>query len=158
MGTSTVSGPFRSQNGFQELVNGVWTPVGGGGGGGGSIATVVPVTLGSYQPVVITKPELGTVLQFVGPYVSRNAPDTGTEFQLAPTSGYAGLLVVGISSTEAFGVERISSFPTIGTGVWQKNQAGWLAWSLNLTYMGDYENTPTSIYAAFWANYTAYNP
>jgi hypothetical protein len=35
MGTSTVSGPFRSQNGFQELVNGVWTPVGGGGGGGG---------------------------------------------------------------------------------------------------------------------------
>jgi hypothetical protein len=33
MGTSTVSGPFRSQNGFQELVNGVWTPVGGGGGG-----------------------------------------------------------------------------------------------------------------------------
>jgi hypothetical protein len=39
MGTSTVSGPFRSQNGFQELVNGVWTPVGGGGGG------LVPVAL-----------------------------------------------------------------------------------------------------------------
>jgi len=35
MGTSTVSGPFRSENGFQELVNGVWTPVSGGGGGGG---------------------------------------------------------------------------------------------------------------------------
>ena len=35
MGTSTVSGPFRSANGFQELVNGVWTPVSGGGGGGG---------------------------------------------------------------------------------------------------------------------------
>lgn len=35
MGTSTVSGPFRSANGFQELVNGVWTPVAGGGGSGG---------------------------------------------------------------------------------------------------------------------------
>lgn len=32
MGISTVSGPFRSANGFQELVNGVWTPVSGGGG------------------------------------------------------------------------------------------------------------------------------
>ena len=32
MGISTVSGPFRSQNGFQELVDGVWTPIGGGGG------------------------------------------------------------------------------------------------------------------------------
>jgi hypothetical protein len=40
MGTSTVSGPFRSQNGFQELVNGVWTPVGGGGGGGGGYTFV----------------------------------------------------------------------------------------------------------------------
>ena len=33
MGTSTVSGPFRSANGFQELVNGQWVPVAGGGGG-----------------------------------------------------------------------------------------------------------------------------
>jgi len=32
MGTSTVSGPFRSANGFQELVNGEWVPVAGGGG------------------------------------------------------------------------------------------------------------------------------
>jgi hypothetical protein len=44
MGTSTVSGPFRSQNGFQELVNGVWTPVGGGGGGGSSPTIVIPRT------------------------------------------------------------------------------------------------------------------
>jgi hypothetical protein len=27
MGISTVSGPFRSQNGFQELVNGEWSPI-----------------------------------------------------------------------------------------------------------------------------------
>jgi hypothetical protein len=31
MGTSTVSGPFRSQNGFEQLVNGEWVPVSGGG-------------------------------------------------------------------------------------------------------------------------------
>ena len=155
MGTSTVSGPFRSQNGFQELVNGVWTPVGGGGGGGGSIATIVPVTLGSYQPVVITKPELGTVLQFVGPYVSRNAPGTGTEFQLAPTPGYTGLGILGVSLTEANGVQRIfQSTPNI----WQINQAGWLAWSLTLTYMQDLEPSPGSVVATFWATYTAYNP
>ena len=27
MSNSTVSGPFRSENGFQQLVNGVWTPI-----------------------------------------------------------------------------------------------------------------------------------
>jgi hypothetical protein len=43
MGTSTVSGPFRSQNGFQQLVNGVWTPVGGGGGGGGVVDVITLV-------------------------------------------------------------------------------------------------------------------
>jgi hypothetical protein len=50
MGTSTVSGPFRSQNGFQELVNGVWTPVGGGGGGGGAVVTINTADFpGTYQ-------------------------------------------------------------------------------------------------------------
>jgi hypothetical protein len=31
MGTSTVSGPFRSENGFEQLVDGEWVPVSGGG-------------------------------------------------------------------------------------------------------------------------------
>jgi hypothetical protein len=47
MGTSTVSGPFRSQNGFQQLVNGVWTPVGGGSGG-----IAATVTLGDSASAV----------------------------------------------------------------------------------------------------------
>lgn len=48
MGTSTVSGPFRSENGFQELVNGVWTPVSGGGGGGGGGGTTTIMQWGDF--------------------------------------------------------------------------------------------------------------
>jgi hypothetical protein len=76
MGTSTVSGPFRSQNGFQELVNGVWTPVGGGGGGGGALASVRTLT-NSVQYYDLPNPDevdvpVGTIYQvsalpFAGP-------------------------------------------------------------------------------------------
>ena len=45
MGISTVSGPFRSQNGFQELVNGQWVPVAGSGGGGNPNDMVVILDL-----------------------------------------------------------------------------------------------------------------
>ena len=42
MGISTVSGPFRSKNGFQQLdENGEWVPVTGGGGGGGGGTTTI---------------------------------------------------------------------------------------------------------------------
>jgi len=53
MGTSTVSGPFRSQNGFQELVNGVWTPIGGGGGGGGGVVDVIRLVDSSPFPAFV---------------------------------------------------------------------------------------------------------
>ena len=58
MGTSTVSGPFRSANGFQQLdENGVWVPVTGGGGGGGGV-TLIPYTVGStmYTVTGLTNP------------------------------------------------------------------------------------------------------
>lgn len=42
MANSTFSGPVRSQNGFQELVDGVWTPVGGGGSGAGLVLVTRP--------------------------------------------------------------------------------------------------------------------
>lgn len=61
MGTSTVSGPFRSENGFQELVNGVWTPVSGGGGGGGG-------------PVLVN-------LTLDNVYGARGVPPTGSVIQ-----------------------------------------------------------------------------
>jgi hypothetical protein len=153
MANTTFKGPVRSQNGFQELVDGVWTPVGGGGGGGGS-AIVVPVTLGAYQTVVVPKPaDFGATLSYVGPILDRNSVGTGTTFTLAPTSGYYGLTIAGVSTTEDSGVQRISaSGPN-----WNKDQTGWIAWYLTLTYMQDYVDGGNT-YAVFWANYSAYNP
>jgi len=67
MGTSTVSGPFRSQNGFQELVNGVWTPVGGGGGGGNAPIVIDRSTSDSIViPAVPTA--VGQVYTYFFPY------------------------------------------------------------------------------------------
>jgi hypothetical protein len=63
MGTSTVSGPFRSENGFQELVDGVWTPV-----GGGNSATVI---FREASPLVITLPaptSIGQVYSLIFPW------------------------------------------------------------------------------------------
>jgi len=45
MANSTFSGPVRSQNGFQELVDGVWTPIGGGGGAALIASLDVPLTI-----------------------------------------------------------------------------------------------------------------
>jgi hypothetical protein len=46
MANTTFKGPVRSQNGFQELVDGEWVPVGGGGGSATLIASLdVPLTL-----------------------------------------------------------------------------------------------------------------
>lgn len=58
MGTSTVSGPFRSANGFQQLdENGVWVPVTGGGGGGSPTAILfTPPTDGTTVDVVLPAP------------------------------------------------------------------------------------------------------
>ena len=54
MGTSTVSGPFRSANGFQQLdENGVWVPVTGGGGGGGGITSIIIPNNTTYPQIPI---------------------------------------------------------------------------------------------------------
>jgi hypothetical protein len=55
MANSTFSGPVRSQNGFQELVDGVWTPLGGGGGGNVQGYTIVNST--PQDSVVIELPD-----------------------------------------------------------------------------------------------------
>ena len=78
MGTSTVSGPFRSENGFQELVDGVWTPVGGGGGGGGAEVLILPrVATNTYFTIATTVPEVGKQWKLIlAPYFY--APQGGT--------------------------------------------------------------------------------
>jgi hypothetical protein len=91
MGTSTVSGPFRSQNGFQELVNGVWTPVGGGGGGGGGYVFVdlasgvgiYPDNRYSNSPNSLSGPTAGTVVTL--PLV-----DAGQTIALVTVTGNTG--------------------------------------------------------------------
>lgn len=58
MGISTVSGPFRSKNGFQQLdENGQWVPVTGGGGGGSNTAIIFnPSTDGSTVNIILPPP------------------------------------------------------------------------------------------------------
>ena len=77
MGISTVSGPFRSQNGFQELVNGVWTPVSGGGGG------LVPVPLVNQYGPQLGLPDNRYSDNNIG---SPSGPSAGTIIQLPPIS------------------------------------------------------------------------
>lgn len=83
MGTSTVSGPFRSANGFQELVNGVWTPVGGGGGNSAFTTIIRPAA-----NLVYTLPAPTAVGQIYNIFVPMNS-DTGPfptgELVIVPT-------------------------------------------------------------------------
>ena len=97
MGTSTVSGPFRSQNGFQELVNGVWTPVGGGGGGGGGI-DYTPFTwnIGGNTEIVLPTP---TTAGQAWRYVSNLAgwtPGTSLEISFSTPATNLGLGAINV--------------------------------------------------------------
>lgn len=65
MANSTFSGPVRSQNGFQELVDGVWVPV--GGGGGGSAAVVVYRSAVAQEIVLPVPTEVGQVYRYIFP-------------------------------------------------------------------------------------------
>lgn len=67
MGTSTVSGPFRSANGFQQLdENGVWVPVSGNGGGGGGPAIEIDLNLSNaYSWDKYTAPPTGDTAGYI---------------------------------------------------------------------------------------------
>ena len=111
MANSTFSGPVRSQNGFQELVGGVWTPLGGGGGS----AIILPRPEGSSVVVEMTAPTaVGQIYNYaLGPkpasspsgfQVLLNTPNYATEL----TSFAGGLLRIdtytGIISQTDYGV------------------------------------------------------
>lgn len=100
MGTSTVSGPFRSANGFQELVNGQWVPVAGGGGGG-----FVPVALvDQYGPALGLTDNRYSDNNIGSP----SGPSAGTIIQLPPISvggTYFIYTPVGGSSFDAWALK-----------------------------------------------------
>lgn len=105
MGISTVSGPFRSENGFQELVNGVWTPVSGGGGGGGSSTVIFrEATDITYQLPMPT--EVGQVYNLIVPNTGPDMPApsgiltiTAPIFGAATTAYINGYTVIYSTST-----------------------------------------------------------
>jgi hypothetical protein len=103
MGTSTVSGPFRSANGFQELVDGVWTPVSGGGGGGATVIFREANNI-TYQLPVPT--EVGQVYNLIVPRTgpgmpapSGNLTITVPIFGPATTAYMTGYTVIYSAST-----------------------------------------------------------
>jgi hypothetical protein len=79
MANSTFSGPVRSQNGFQELVDGVWTPLGGGGGGG---VNFIPYTPGITTYNITGLTEFGDSASFVWEY---HLPQNGDALVLTAT-------------------------------------------------------------------------
>lgn len=105
MGISTVSGPFRSQNGFQELVDGVWTPIGGGGGGNAPIVIDRSTSDSIIIPAVPT--EVGQVYTYFFP---SPISDTGTAVDVRPP------LTDGASSVSVNGVVIVYNFD--GSASW----------------------------------------
>jgi hypothetical protein len=104
MGVSTVSGPFRSQNGFEELVNGVWVPVTGGGGGGGSTVIFREANNITYQLPMPT--EVGQVYNLIVPRTGPGMPDPSGNltitlpiFGAATTAYMTGYTVIFSTST-----------------------------------------------------------
>jgi len=107
MGTSTVSGPFRSQNGFQELVDGEWVPVSGGGSplsltttGTSGPATLVGSNLnipnystgGGSQTIIIPRTSNNTTYVFDAPTQVGQTWNFALEFPNAIYGGFTQLL------------------------------------------------------------------
>lgn len=122
MGISTVSGPFRSKNGFQELVNGEWVSVAGGGGGGGG-ANYTPLTWVDGQTVNVTVPTFTEVGQTVRYTTNLTAQSSGSDTVLRlvfPNLGQDAsailLKTIGISSLgTTFLTEEVDiSWPSVG--------------------------------------------
>lgn len=114
MGISTVSGPFRSQNGFQQLdENGVWVPV---SGGGSNTALIVPRPAGSQVNFTLPEPtEVGQIYTLeLAPYsgsatndfIYIRVPNYGLGTQTF-SSGYPVFNTYG-------GTPVLISFPTFG--------------------------------------------
>lgn len=106
MAYTNFTGPVRSDEGFEQLVNGVWTPVsGGGGGGGGGSAIIVPRPEGSNVVVDMTAPTaVGQIYNYaLGPKPASSP--SGNEVRIRTpnynselTSFAGGLLLIDTSN------------------------------------------------------------
>ena len=135
MANSTFSGPVRSQNGFQELVGGVWTPV--GGGGGGSAAVVVfrdPVV-----DTVITLPvpaEVGQVYNYLVPPTA-GAGGQKVTFVAPPVPGTSGSYMTGITTLYTFsGIVSLGGSSSSDNAVEVTDQTVDYSAELVITYIG----------------------
>lgn len=178
MGTSTVSGPFRSQNGFEQLVNGEWVPVSGGGsplsltttgtsgpatlvgsnlnipnyatGGGGGGSLAIPITNVPSATTTTTLPalEIGESVTYVTQFTSIY-PTSGFSFIPPVMSGVDLWYFIGITS-------RGGSVNTLGgENSLSLPQAGYatLLWQVTCTRGPDvvYEgNTIAVLYTTAW--------
>lgn len=90
MAESTVSGPFRSENGFQQLdENGEWVPVTGGGGGGGVTSVIAGSGVSVSSPTgAVTIANTGVTSIIAGSGISVSAP-TGA-VTISATGGGGG--------------------------------------------------------------------
>lgn len=113
MGTSTVSGPFRSQNGFQELVNGVWTPVGSGGGGGSNNVTIIPWTPG-LNFYTIPALEVGQTASFAWEFhPGYQGPTNYLEVTMAPIPGVDAVYFFAVVSDTFNNVSQNSGMNSV---------------------------------------------
>lgn len=100
MANSTFSGPVRSQNGFQELVDGVWTPLGGGGGGSAAVVVIRDPAVNT----VVTLPvptEVGQVYNYLVP-ASVNGAGEKVTFALPSVPGTSGSYMTGVTILYTF--------------------------------------------------------
>ena len=129
MGTSTVSGPFRSQNGFQELVDGEWVPVSGGGSplsltttGTSGPATLVGSNLnipnyatgGGIQTIVIPRTSVNTNYVFDAPTQVGQTWSFALEFLNGIYGGFTYLLPSALTPG-ASNITFFGSQPTYDT-------------------------------------------
>ena len=131
MANTTFKGPVRSQNGFQELVGGVWTPVGGGGGGGGGGVTYIPYTPGltNYTITGLTTP--GDSASFILQYTQRFSGD-GVDVTTTAIPGTDGVVFLLIGqNNDTVGVDASTTdFTAAGSNT--------LCNKFTVTYAGNY--------------------
>lgn len=141
MANTTFKGPVRSQNGFQELVDGAWVPVAGGGGIQTILATPdTPIVTLNFtapgQTIIVT----GTYL-YDSLYTLNIAPVDGiTEWQfmgnyIQVPSGMGPLELEGFASNPPYTAFRemyltftfanLTPNPTYGTAVAKIFVSGW---------------------------------